>query len=166
MTTGKWIEPGVPHKGWECISWYDWCDDHDELRICEMCERQHIRYVHVMRHCDYPDDLDVGCVCAENMEQGYKSNNSRARTREGGMRRRDGRRKKWLSLKAWKKNHKGNWVIRKSGLLATVFCKSGNWKYVIRDQFSTRSYSTEDQARLALFDVFDKISNPSDYPPE
>lgn len=49
---GKWSMPGVPHKGWTCI-------DIEDLgapdAVCEMCERQDIRYVHAMEHPDYPE---------------------------------------------------------------------------------------------------------------
>jgi hypothetical protein len=43
MATGKWIEPGVPHKGWVCVA----ITDLEEVdAVCEMCEVQEIRYVH------------------------------------------------------------------------------------------------------------------------
>ena len=48
MDIGKWSQPGVPHKGWSC--------DHVvdlgiyERAICEMCEKQEIRFVHSMSH--------------------------------------------------------------------------------------------------------------------
>jgi len=49
---GKWSMPGFPHSGWTCI-------DIENLgapdAICEMCERQDIRYVHAMEHPDYPE---------------------------------------------------------------------------------------------------------------
>ena len=36
-----------------------------------MCGRERIRFVHIMRHPDYPDELRVGCVCAEKMSDDY-----------------------------------------------------------------------------------------------
>ena len=76
MTTlGKWSQGGVPHKGWSCI---DIDDVGDDFVTCQMCETQPVRYVHTMEHPDYPDTLDVGCVCAGNMEQDYEA----ARERE------------------------------------------------------------------------------------
>lgn len=62
---GKWSEPGVPHKGWHVVDYYK-RDDREHL--CEMCERQLVMFVHVMRHDSYPDELKVGCVCAAHME--------------------------------------------------------------------------------------------------
>jgi hypothetical protein len=34
-----------------------------------MCESQAVRFVHYMEHDDYPEVLEVGCVCAGHMEQ-------------------------------------------------------------------------------------------------
>lgn len=62
---GKWSEPGVPHKGWHVVDYYK-LDEQDQL--WEMCERQTVMFVHVMRDEQYPDDLRVDCVCAEHME--------------------------------------------------------------------------------------------------
>jgi hypothetical protein len=64
---GKWCWPNVPHKGWTCTDVYDLGGDY--LGICEMCETQEIRYVHVMTHPDYDGELGCGCVCAGNMEE-------------------------------------------------------------------------------------------------
>ena len=65
---GKWSEAGVPKKGWNCIG----IDDLEEpSQTCEMCGTAEIRYVHYMQHPDYPEELAVGCICAENMEQDY-----------------------------------------------------------------------------------------------
>jgi hypothetical protein len=59
---GKWSDPGIPHKGWECIDFED-LDEPSET--CEMCEFQTIRYVHVMRHPEYPSPLRCGCDALE-----------------------------------------------------------------------------------------------------
>ena len=39
---------------------------------CEMCETQEIRYVHHMKHPEYPGSLGVGCVCAGKIEDDYE----------------------------------------------------------------------------------------------
>lgn len=86
---GKWVQPGVPHKGWTCV-------DLDDLgvpdAVCEMCETQEIRYVHYMQHRDYPAVLGVGCVCAEYMEQDYEAPRQRERNLVNAARRRE----RWL----------------------------------------------------------------------
>jgi hypothetical protein len=67
--TGKWAQSGVPHRGWKCIGIRD--DDGEEPARCEMCELRTVRYVHVMRHPDYPGTLEVGRVCAAIMGVEY-----------------------------------------------------------------------------------------------
>src|SRR6516225_4726506 len=63
---GKWSQRGVPHKGWTCIG----IDDlEDDRATCEMCETAEVRYVHTMTHPAFEGELEVGCVCAGNMEQ-------------------------------------------------------------------------------------------------
>jgi hypothetical protein len=73
---GLWRVEGVPHKGWICA---DMEDLGRERTICEMCERQEIRYVHHMEHPDYPSALRVGCICAEHMEEDYTTPKRRER---------------------------------------------------------------------------------------
>ena len=62
---GKWSTGNVPHKGWACVGVEDLGEPG---QICEMCETQDIRYIHYMEHPEYSHILEVGCVCAENME--------------------------------------------------------------------------------------------------
>lgn len=58
----------MPHKGWRAYA----IDDFGDSRIdCEMCGNREVRWVHYMTHPNYPQDLKVGCVCAENMQDNY-----------------------------------------------------------------------------------------------
>lgn len=34
---------------------------------CEMCEKEEIRHIHHASHPEYSVELQVGCVCAENL---------------------------------------------------------------------------------------------------
>jgi hypothetical protein len=61
---GKWSDAGVPHQGWEFIGFEDLSEPSD---VCEMCESQTIRFVHVMRHQDHSAPLRCGCECADRM---------------------------------------------------------------------------------------------------
>jgi hypothetical protein len=65
---GLWSVPGVPHKGWTCV---DMIDQEDDLITCQMCQKAEVRYVHEMRHPEFPQTLWVGCVCAARMESEY-----------------------------------------------------------------------------------------------
>jgi hypothetical protein len=98
---GKWSQPGVPHRGWTCEGVEDLGEPD---AICEMCERQEIRYVHTMVHPEYPDKLACGCVCAGHMERGAADDDiallvAAAREREAPLRSlaaRDARRRRAL----------------------------------------------------------------------
>ena len=53
-----------------------------------MCEKQAIRFVHVMTHPDYPEALNCGCVCSGHMEEDLVG----ARKRESDFKASRGRR--------------------------------------------------------------------------
>ncbi|WP_239025327.1 hypothetical protein [Rhodoligotrophos defluvii] len=123
--------------------------------ICEMCELQEIRYVHHMQHADYPAVLEVGCVCAEHMEDDYQGPRRRERNLKNAARRRS----RWLN-RYWKLSRQGNPYINTDGFNITVFRRQdGAWGGRIEDRSSGQSitsrrrYGTEDQAKLAAFDA-------------
>lgn len=155
-----WDTPGVPHKGWKCVNVYDVREDGStpdeaEYATCEMCGKEHIRFVHSMEHENYDGRLDVGCICAGKMESNYEG----ARRREAKFRNRAARKAKWLSRK-WRWSAKGNHYINADGHNLVVFpnkFRHGWWKYTIDKQFSNTSYPDADQAKLALFDEFWKV---------
>lgn len=92
---GKWSVPGYPHRGWICIELVDLGTLGE---ICEMCDWQDIRYVHVMSHSDVDEVLRVGCICAGYMEGDY----TRAEEREAAHRNLARRERTWLT-KGWRK---------------------------------------------------------------
>lgn len=152
MTThGKWSEAGVPHKGWTCVG----VEDLGEASaICEMCETQEIRYVHAMMHPDYARGLNVGCICAEKMEDDYVG----PRRREYALRSAAGRKKRWLTRK-WRISSRGNSYINTDGFNITIYFNGdGTWGGRIEDRGTARAvdsrkrYLTEDAAKLAAFD--------------
>lgn len=149
---GKWSMPGVPHKGWTCI-------DIEDLgapdAVCEMCERQDIRYVHAMEHPDYPETLHCGCICAGRMEE----NVERARRREASMKNSARRRAVWPNRKAWRRSRQGNLAISDCGFHVTIFERDGGWHGLIQrpatgyKRFSRRIYASERAAQFAAFDA-------------
>jgi hypothetical protein len=157
MSTGLWNEPGVPHKGWTCVGTEDLREDDPDaaLATCQMCKVQEIRYVHHMTHPDYTGGLDVGCVCAEKMEEDYTA----ARRREAPLRSRAARRSKWLTRK-WKRSQ-GRDYIESFGYRTTVLPVSGGWGGAIvhiatgRKRRSTKVHATADDAKLAAFDTIE-----------
>ncbi|MGI2166212.1 hypothetical protein ACRN9L_09545 [Shewanella oncorhynchi] len=149
---GKWSESGVPHKGWTCVH----IEDLEEPDItCEMCESQNVRYVHHMQHLNYPIILKVGCVCAGHLE----GNLSAASNRERVARNWASRKKRWLTRK-WKLSYKGNPRLNIEGFWVTVYNKEDKWGATVSSKNSSfskylyRKFDTENEAKLAAFDLF------------
>jgi hypothetical protein len=149
---GKWSQAGVPHRGWSCI---DTEDLGSPDLVCEMCERQDVRYVHYMQHPDYPSVLQCGCICAGHMEE----NLTGAQRRDETMRSASRRRRAWPDRKSWKLSQKGNFYIKAEGYQVTVFQKGSAWSAVNSqpstgfERFARRSYPTVRSAQLAAFDA-------------
>ena len=92
----KWSKEGLPHKGWQCLDVIDLAEntetgDSIPYEQCEMCGNEKIRYAHVMIHPEYPDEIHVGCICAEKMTDDYDT----PRKRETAVRNRTIRKKKF-----------------------------------------------------------------------
>ena len=144
----------VPNKGWTCIGIEDIRDggvisvEDAPYETCQMCGREEIRFVHSMEHVDYPDILDVGCICAGNME-----NHAAAQEREKEARNKAGRKSRWLSRK-WKISRRGNHYLRLDGNNVGVYPRRGQWGYFINGHFSSQLHSSRDIAKLALFDEY------------
>lgn len=151
----RWDQSGIPHKGWICVDVIDRrldggpVDDAD-YATCQMCGNEKIRYVHVMEHPGVEDRLDVGCVCAEKMTEDYVG----PKKRETRLRNRAARRSRWLQRR-WRVSAKGNSFLNLQGHNLVAYpTKTRRWGYRMDDHFGSRTYATEAQAKLALFDDF------------
>lgn len=116
---GKWGQPGVPHKGWECVGEYDTFEEigEDEFQTCGMCESAQVRFVHIMRNERYKEQLLCGCICAGHMGQDLAA----AEVRDQAMRAIAGRRDHFPKRKRWKTSAKGNPFIKVGGYHVMVY---------------------------------------------
>lgn len=100
-------EWSAPVSEWECLYTYDVKQDEeersDDLYTCQLCDFSQVRYVHVMRHRDYFEDVSVGCICAGVMEDDILA----AQERERVMKNRAKRKKNYLKRK-WQCYRSGN----------------------------------------------------------
>jgi hypothetical protein len=150
---GLWSQPEVPHKGWHCVDVVDLrpAEGGDyETGTCQMCLNEELRFVHVMRHDEYPDPVDAGCVCAEKMSEDYD-----AHAREQRLKNRAARKSKWLARK-WRRSAKGNHFLNIEGCNVTVFPDKfhpGKWKWKIDADFGRERFDTPAAAKLDLFDA-------------
>lgn len=150
--TGKWTQPGVPHKGWRCVD-IEELEEQDHL--CEMCEARLVRFVHIMVHDDYDGVLRVGCVCAGHMEENLVG----ARKREAAYRNDRSRQSRWLQRR-WRLSASGNeYLNTNDGFNVVVYCTGRIWGARVENRASgyARSsklpYQTSDQAKLAAFEA-------------
>jgi hypothetical protein len=152
-----WDRPGVPHKGWPCLD----VEDHEEpCFTCEMCGYPAVRFVHVMEHPEYPDEVSVGCVCAGHMEDDQAAARERERVARNAAARRgrlpDRYRRafdRWSNPWLWRVSEKGNsWrTFRRSRVVIFPDSRTpGCWKSAVDGWFSPPLASAED-ARIAAF---------------
>ncbi|WP_010302357.1 hypothetical protein [Candidatus Odyssella thessalonicensis] len=151
-STGKWLDPKVPHRGWEC----DEVEDLGEAsKLCEMCERETIRYVHYMSHPTH-ESLEVGCICAGHMEGDLEA----AKCRDRDLKSRLSRRANWLSLAGWKISRNGNDYIhtRPNGTdsyshhVVITCSRFGYYSFMVDGSFGKKWFPSPDKAKLAAFD--------------
>ena len=154
---GKWSQPGVPHRGWNCI---DVEDLGEPVQVCEMCEHAEVRYVHKMQHPEYIQTFNVGCVCAERMEEDYVT----PKFRERKLKSYASRRSNWLKRK-WKVSYGGNLYINVDGFNIVMFLKryEDEWYWSLcitnrmskRKKFSRRQYYSAEEAKMAALKALD-----------
>jgi hypothetical protein len=121
-------EWGAPVSGWECVYTYDAAGDDDadeaDLFTCELCDCSRVRYVHVMNHKDYFENVSVGCICAGIMEGDILA----AKERERQMKNRSKRKANYLK-RQWYRGGDGNSTMwyknRKITIMPSKFQSGG-----------------------------------------
>ena len=76
----------APLEGWFCT---DVDDYEDDSFTCELCGCRKVRFVHRMEHCNFPDPILVGCICAGIMEGNIIAAQERERLVRNRAHRRD-----------------------------------------------------------------------------
>ena len=160
----RWDKPDIPHKGWRCVNIIDLRPDGeqinaDEYKTCEMCDHYPIRFVHVMERDNHAGQLKVGSVCDVKMSSDYVN----PKDHKTLLKKKVNLKRKWLFYKKWRTLKNGNSCLRKKDMTLTVIQNWNNsyrWKYRIsytggtRPELSKDSYSSENAAKLALFERY------------
>lgn len=108
-SSGKWRDAETPKRDWMCTEVYD----REITDTCQMCEREPVRFAHVMEHGTLT--LDVGCICAAYMD-GTLDEEASAQ-REAALRARPKKLENFMNETKWKESGgKGNllYTIKKS----------------------------------------------------
>ena len=154
-----WEDPRIPRQGWECLG-VEHIPGDEEPQTCEVCQVAIIRWIHHMRHDEWPVEYDAGCVCAGQMEQSPAA----AKEREQSANSRERRRKGWARRK-WKLTANGNHTLKIDGFHITLFTRNGSFHAVImrlsdeRQWWSKRHYASIEAVRAASFEAFEHVKS-------
>lgn len=159
----KWSKKGLPHKGWQCLDVIDLAEntetgDSIPYEQCEMCGNEKIRYAHVMIYPEYPDEIHVGCICAEKMTDDYDT----PRKRETAVRNRTIRKKNFNKVqwrfnrekRTYSKKYKGEYITimqSRYGNWGVFFASQKIWEY---DGKKIRSFEEAEHVAFSVFEEY------------
>lgn len=133
-------------------------DPEADLEICEMCNKEGIRYVHIMTHPEYGDEVNAGQVCAQNMENDYAN----PLQRERDLLNRSNRKITFMR-KEWRLNDNGNYVLRFKGKNITIIPSKYNsrqYGVAYNNQFiwdyKGKKIPDIETAKRAAFEIYDE----------
>lgn len=158
----EWNKVGLPHKGWKCVDVIDLAENAEldgtiPYAQCEMCGNERIRFAHIMAHPECPDELQVGCVCAEKMSNDYVN----PRRCETALKNRSLRKSNFNKV-PWNFNPaKGTYSKKYKGEYITIMeSRYGNWGVFFANQkiweyCGQKMYSMNDAVNVA-FSLFEE----------
>lgn len=160
----RWNKVDVPHKGWEYIGMEDLGegigpDNAMPYEQCEMCGKEKIRYVHLLRHPDFNGELRVGCECAAKMICDYET----PRERERNLKNRVNRRNNFMKQKWHLKVETGNYTLHYKGDNITIMrSKFGpGWGVIFKGktqwEYNGRKINDLETAKTVAFNLFDEL---------
>ena len=153
-------------EGWYCAYSYDNKEDGGDYTDCELCGYEGVRYVHVMAHRDWPDPIEVGCVCAGVME----GDELAPKERERVMRNRAARKRNFLN-RNWRPTRYGGLWLREKG--TPIFINRSGRRFYVKiphtggDQvaylYHGKSILSMEDAIYAAYDLIDPPPNTDYY---
>ena len=149
-------EWNAPLQGWYCISVSDTLEEDTGLFTCELCGCVRVRFVHVMRHDQYFEDVSVGCICAGIMEGDILA----AKERERLVRNR-ARRRANFPYRKWRKGRRGGLFLNHKGASIIIWRSDGLYWASYKKQ-STRLYKGKPITNYlsAIYAAFDLVDPP------
>jgi hypothetical protein len=164
-----WNGEIVPDKGWTCK---EVIDKYGESRFftfnaqigefyekCQACGKENIRYVHVMKHPEYPKLLRVGSICAGHMED----NSDAPKERERKVTNRQNLKMNFLS-KDWKYSKNDNQYLMYNGKCITIMkSKYNSSEYGIMydekyySEYNRMKFKNLTDAKFAAFEIVNPL---------
>ena len=107
-----------------------------------------------MEHPNFPEPIEVGCECAEQLTEDYANPQSRERD----LKNRSSRRSKFPELKRWKMSPKGNlWINYEDHHIIVIRAPKGECMLRIDDKPGRIKYKNVKEAQLKAFDVVQQM---------
>ena len=150
----SWITYILNHENksnWQCINIID-------LKypsgLCEFCEKQYVRYLHVMKNIETNEIQNVGCVCAGKLEGNADESKAREKSYKNIIKRLE-----TFLNKPWKLSSSGNHYRKIEGEIVTIIKdKYQNDRYRFYYQGSlSEAYSDLEQLKKEVFFKINKI---------
>lgn len=155
----RWNIPNIPHKGWTIVDVIDIREDGQtkdeaDYKTCMMCNKERVRYVHIVSHPEVVGDFEVGCICAEKMTGDYLT----PKRLEKKLKQRTAKRINWVK-KFWKQTKNGNHtlIFEKHRLLIFYDSRTKKIKCKIGDIWGKKTFETIEQAKHAIFNGIDYL---------
>ena len=157
MTTALLTKPtplaktsGFPKRGWQYLG----CDDLIIANnLCEYCGEDHVRYVHILGHPDWPQSIETGCVFAANLGLAEDAGKEERDTRN-----RASRLKRFIDS-GWRVDRPGGYI--KNYKCNRVLVRPFSWGYIY--QINCRDFSDTVEslqlAKIGAFEALQKIEN-------
>ncbi|MFI3253658.1 MAG: hypothetical protein R3Y63_04860 [Eubacteriales bacterium] len=140
-------EIGAPTENWDCSHVID--QERDGF-VCELCGCEKVRFIHVMEHRDYPDQLSVGCICAGTME----GNLLAAKERDKKMKNR-AKRKENFQNHIWKKERNGIHTRTYQGKKLAICANKGVYECWGSQMPIMKSNVNFKETLVKIFDIVD-----------
>jgi len=122
---------------------------------CQACGKDHVRFIHIMEHPEYPKSLRVGSVCAEHLEDNSDAPNERERKIISRQ-----KLKMNFPSKDWKYNKNGNLYLIYNGKFITIMkSKNNSSEYGIMydgkyySEYNGKKFKNLTEAKLAAFEI-------------
>jgi hypothetical protein len=154
----QWNKPDIPCRGWLCERvYYVQENNPDSYEVCHLCGNDHVKFVFVLSHPEYPEKIKVDSACVEKLMDNYVD----PIIREKELLNRHRRRLNWLDM-PWRLSKQGNDYMNISGYNITIFednHKKGKWGYHIAGGANRKLFDSKDLAKIAVFDMFWQLTH-------
>lgn len=156
-------QAGFPHRGWTLIKEIDtglsrriFRRHGPQYERCEYCGNPRVRYLFILRHPHWSEEISVGGNCASHLTE-----QPDLKTRGQDNAKKRSRLENFLNAKGWKRSSKGNLYIKYRNHHIVIFQdqrSTDKYKIKIDDEFGFMNYPSIEQAKHRAFEVIEQMN--------